>query len=258
MFQLFKPNPNKFKSYRKEALERWLNDTRRIRVKTEDDCESAFECDWQNQFKPVDANSTIHFSIFCSIADWNTNITDYLDDKRFDKLNLLNTGDSEILYRYYSRILLTTSEIMTDFQDMLSILRHGQLIKNQQLRNEKSTSRILLDKYTSPGNTNNLFNYINKICKHKATNIHGCNHHLKIVFEDYNNNQNTRTIRINNIERYFPRDANQTPIEPEVIEMMSLKRILDTIIGGYKVVDEEFKSDIPRFETFSELYKGNI
>lgn len=172
-----------FKIIREAALNSWLTETKRQRKNETDEYIESFECRWQTGIEqPI--NETDHYSIFCSIGDWNTNLTDYLTDDRFDHFNFLIEENKDVLFRQYTKILLTASEIMTDFQDILSTFREGKLLTDYEFRDENINSRKELDKKSKIGETQRFFTFINNICKHKINNIHICNHHLNIHFED--------------------------------------------------------------------------
>lgn len=248
----------KYKSIRETALSTWLSGTGRQRSDETDDYSSSFECHWQNKFKDTFDDKDPHYSIFCSIGDWNTNITDYLTDLRFDDLNFSNEEDKDILFRQYTKIFLTFSEIMTDFQDILSTFRQGRLLKEQELNDEKKKSRKKLDEKSSEGNTQSFFKFINNICKHKINNIHFCNHHLFINFADSNSpSLSSNTIRINNLNQFIPKNPTETPRKiADTIEIPKLIDIINTILKGYQIVDEEFRSDPAKFQILCCLYEG--
>jgi hypothetical protein len=247
----------KFKIVRESILEQWLRGTKRQRKNETDDYTQSFECRWQTCFGQL-KNEDDHYSIFCSIGDWNTNLTDYLTDLRFDELNLTEEPHKDILFRHYTKILLAASEILTDFQDMLSTFRAGKLLTDTELNNEKTASRQELDKKSNPGDTQRIFTFINNICKHKINNIHICNHHLKIHFADSGvASDSSNTIRINNVDLFIPKNPNTDPQKTaDTIEMPPLPYIIDTIIKGYQIVDETFNADKNKFEKLCTLYKG--
>lgn len=247
----------KFRIVRECILQQWLTETKRQRRNETDDYSQSFECSWQTCFGQSKKEDD-HYSIFCSIGDWNTNLTDYLTDLRFDNLDLTEEVDKDILFRQYTKILLAASEMLTDFQDTLSTFRVGKLLTDAELSNEKSASRQELDKKSKSGSTQRLFTFINNICKHKINNIHICNHHLNIHFADTATAAaSPNTIRINNVDLFIPKDPNTPPQKiADTIEMPPLHYIIDTIIKGYQIVDEAFQADKSRFEKLCDLYKG--
>ncbi len=116
---------HKFENIRYNSLVYWLKQTKR-NISIQEQYANSFECDWQNQFLPIDP-SKMHFSVFCSMGDWNTNITDHLEDVRYDEHLFSSEDDKDVLFRYYTRLFLLVSEILTDFQDVLTVFRFGRL-----------------------------------------------------------------------------------------------------------------------------------
>src|ERR1700678_3058593 len=97
-----------FKNVREQALNYWLEQTGRQRQEMSE--LFVTECNWQNKFQVPDPDNGVHYSIFCSMGDWNTNITDMLEDTRYDELDLADLCDAGILFRYYTRFFLVVSE----------------------------------------------------------------------------------------------------------------------------------------------------
>src|SRR5687768_9394412 len=105
----------KYGFIRKAALRYWMQETGRVRNKAgNDELYGSFECRWQNGFEEP-SDSEIHYSIFCSLGEFNTNMTDLLVDDRFDEYDFEVQDQADVLFRQYSRINLTASEILTDF-----------------------------------------------------------------------------------------------------------------------------------------------
>jgi hypothetical protein len=146
---------------------------------------------------------------------------------RYDGLDFTAEQDKDVLFRHYTKILLTVSEIMTDFQDMLSTFRVGRLLTDAELGSEKGASRQELDKYSGQGNTQRLFTFINNICKHKINNIHVCNHYLHIHFADSGTaSASGNTIRINNVNQFIPKNPADKPQKTTHIVASSLSSSL--------------------------------
>ena len=244
-----------FKTVRKAALEKWLHQTKRIRKDTTDDYSQSYECDWQTWYRTKPETDKSHYSVFCSIGDWNTSITDYLSDERFDHCDMGKDGDKDILYRHFMMLFLITSEILTDFQDLLSVF-NGQMRTNAILRNERTASRNLLSSLAAPNFIQNLFDYINKVGKHKVNNLHVCNHHLHIHFDDEGNCPSQKAITVSTINIYFPNLPNGPIPEPDTVSIPTLDSVIDTIINGYKIIDQQFRNNDPKYKTLCGLYVG--
>lgn len=164
----------KFKEIRLKTLENWNNSLNRTREEGDlsDNYSKSEWCNIQNEF----TEKGHHCSFICSINDWLDNISDMLYDNRFDKLT---DEDYEILFRYYTRILLVVSEIIEDF-----VCLNKNILKLKD-KNESSRSieHMILDEYE----LKNISDFINSVCKHKTQNqnFHINNHHLVIEFEDF-------------------------------------------------------------------------
>ncbi len=194
----------KFRTIRKNALTKWLSESGR-KFKTTDNTADAFECSWQD---PAANNGFNHISIFCSIGEFASHLTDLLRDYRYDNYEFDKSNEiNEVLYRFYARILIITSEVITDLQD-LWILAHYELttkqyngldikIKRKYQDNARNAMSIRSDQL------NNLFDYINRACKHKTQNLHICNNHIQYHFEDCKNTTGIRkSIKIGNIKSF--------------------------------------------------------
>ena len=138
-----------------------------------------YECQWQQknwELHEKTKEKENHVSIFCSLNNWASHITDMLMDTQFDNVILypdlieekmfddekgekvdIDTYDHQKLSRHYGRFLLVVSELIVDFGDIAK-----QLGKNDY------------SDYYSKGN---IFNYsavrgfINNVFKHKTTNF---------------------------------------------------------------------------------------
>ena len=90
---------NTYKEIRLNAKSHWHAVTKRRRNKTQmnDDINNAFECNWQRDLVPPDK----HASIFCSIGEWATSITDFLHDSRFDDYTFSSERQRLALFRHY-------------------------------------------------------------------------------------------------------------------------------------------------------------
>jgi hypothetical protein len=129
-----------------------------------------------------------HCSFICSLNDWLDNISDLLYDNRFDELT---EDDYDVLFRYYTRILLLVSEVIEDF-----------VMLNKQILNftgKKDASRDLEKETLTENELKNLSEFINSVCKHKTenNNLHVHNHHLSIEFTDFGSIEHDNQICIN-------------------------------------------------------------
>lgn len=222
-----------YKSIRENSLSIWLENSKRIRG-INDDFSQSMECEWQNELVPKE----YHSSLFCSIAEWSTNVTDLLEDTTYDQLRFDNMDNRQKLFRHYTRILLIASEILTDFQDLIiftSKFKGSIKDKNIKAKSKLNYSEI---EFTCQ----NLFDYINNICKHKVGNkpiglikYHLCNHHIDYQFKDNPNFERTmNTLKVKNIKT--------KKLKPNMkIEVPKLDEIIYQILHGYKAVDKSLK-----------------
>ena len=244
-----------FGPVRESALGFWLSATKREKFSYSDGLHMSFECNWQNNFTNAEEIAVNHCSIFCSMGEWNTLVTDILDDKRLDGLNIEHPANSDALFRFYTKLFLVFSEIMTDFQDVLNILRTGSFDFPKRIENE--ISRKMLSAYLgSEDELQNWFEFVNNICKHKTKNIHLCNHHIKYSFEDGDNVcDKDNFIHLYNVKNYILDYQSMKNIKRlDTVYVPSLQKILSIIILGYQKVDEEFRKDAERFGRFRELF----
>ena len=213
----------KFREVRLKAQKHWLSSTQRKRY-INDVVYSAFECHWQNNY----VSTGMHNSFFCSMGEWNTHITDLLFENNYDSYDFVTPRYNKALFRFYTRFLLVTSEIMTDFQDFIM---HIKKIKQDDARN-------LLDRTVPVFTTQELFDYINNICKHKHGDpakskhhkYHRINHHIDYYFRDSYVRPTFPVININNYKSI-------TLTGKEQVEVPKLIDIIDQIIWGYGIID---------------------
>lgn len=157
----------------------WASQTGRI-IKGDDGADlltdnfvGAYECNWQDNYPGG------HVNLFCSLGDWACNLTDLLKDDRFDNFNLENEEEAIVMFRFYTRIMLVISELLTDFQDMYL---HSINLKPRSQNNP--IARKFFFPNETPDRITKVLGYINSTCKHKAQHIHICNDHLPIHFQD--------------------------------------------------------------------------
>jgi hypothetical protein len=232
-----------FRDTRKVELKKWLDITgRRISQKKldSDNFQNAYECKWQ------DSNEVGHVNLFCSLGDWACNVTDLLRDDRFDKLGFGGEG-GDILFRHYTRIMLIISEILTDFQD---IYLHVEDIPIRPAGKEKTDKARRF--YFPKGKEDNItmiLGYINTVCKHKTQNLHICNNHATIFFEDYSALSETlnKVISI--------RDRKMAPGK-NIILVPRLSFLIDTVLQCYKVLDEYFAKNPDKYLRLCKKFAG--
>lgn len=249
-----------YSTIRKSALKHWQFCSKRV-FKVTDNFSDSIECTWQNAASDLGYN---HISIFCSIGQFGSHITDLLRDHRFDKYEYDQSEEiNELIFRYYTRILLIASEIFTDFQDLYIIadkkLTTKQLGGTQKttLRNYQDSARQNLANGTK--NIEDLLDFINKICKHKTSNFHICNHHIKYLFEDFHKNikSKKKRIELGNINQFTSYDDETLTKhnKPSFIVVPRLTFVIDLISDGYKVLDGLFNNDKTKFEFICKHYE---
>lgn len=242
----------KFKDIRTKALAIWLKESGR-KFKVTDNTSNAFECTWQN---PALDNGFNHISIFCSLAEFSSHITDLLRDYRYDKYEYNKSENiNEVLFRYYSRILLITSEIITDLQDIWILSNYEISTKEYNglnIKTKREYQDIAREQMSIKENElNKLFNYINRICKHKTQNLHICNNHIKYHFEDFKSSNGVRkSINIGNIRNYIAYDKTtfEKQTKPTTLIVPKLEYIITQIINCYIVVNNLFADHHTKFE----------
>lgn len=178
----------KFKEIRTEAFSYWLTELGRTRSAGElsDNYKDSYLCKWQNEL----TDEGRHCSFLCSIADWLDNFSDLLDDQRYDGLD---EGDSEVLFRFYTKIMLMASEILEDF-----VYLHGRI---KDIKKKNAIGKDLEQYGFRAGELEQLSNFINSVCKHKTEreNYHVHNHHLKHEFVDFGASAHENQIRIGSL-----------------------------------------------------------
>ena len=212
---------NTFKEIRLNAKSHWNTVTKRKRNKTQmnDDINNAFECNWQRDLVPPDK----HASIFCSIGEWATSITDFLHDSRFDNYTFSSERQRLALFRHYTRFFLIASEILVDFEDMI---KHF----NDKLKDVRAYLKDNALSYSF----DEIMGYINNVCKHKFGNLkcdakyHLCNHHIDYVFIDSKTfAPNRKNIRVANLKSH----------KGSKIEVPALIEVINQILYCYQRLD---------------------
>ncbi|MCL4876243.1 MAG: hypothetical protein KJ064_06280 [Anaerolineae bacterium] len=237
-------NNNTLGKIRKEALHHWLESTNRKVVFYPDAKLPPYEITLDTiilpdmlksgivtdifyespecKYQTADGVEDFHVSYFCSIGDWASNITDMLLDDRYDNLDYDSEEDLACtIFRYYTRMLLLVSEMVEDFTDLLC---HLDIHRGIRKKDKKIYRRMF-------GNiTPDLMGYINTVCKHKYENVHACNHHLSLYFEDSNQPTNFK----NPIKLGL---SSGHTSQPDGIIVPKLGDILAIVINGYRILD---------------------
>jgi len=193
----------------------------------------SFECKWQDR-------ATLelgyeHISIFCSLGEWASNISDILNDASRDRCDFLNDEHRQALFRYYTRFFLVVSEMLSDFEE---IVQKTQSLQSKKARDFLSGKR---------GEVHSLVGFVNTVCKHKVKSLHRCNHHLPIWFEDCSESHSfTRPISIGNL------DFDQA----DGILVPKLSCFIDVILHCYARLDDLFEKETDRFRIICNEYNG--
>jgi len=237
----------RFYEFRIDALNYWIDNTNRVitdkysNIKN-DDLVATFECKWQNK------STHGHVSIFCSLGEWASNITDILKDESLDKCYFEDLEESHLLYRHFTRLLLVVSEMLTDFQDIYMMSR-GLDPNNYKDRKKAAPRKFLfgineidIDPLTE------ILGFTNNVCKHKTQHIHKCNHHLDIYFHD-----DPATDKFD-MEQYIHSKKLDFTQGKAGIVMPKLRFILYTVILCYKKLDDYFNKDEVAFDKICTVY----
>lgn len=224
-----------FHSVRKQALQTWAGFTKR-RITDEfgellsDDFAGAYECKWQK------AHEGRHVNLFCSLGEWGSNITDLLKDSRFDYLDLTSEKDAKVVFRYYTRLMLVVSEMMTDFQDIYKCLEELPA----KAKESNTAARDFYSQYHGKAIYQNVFTFINSVCKHKTGNLHSCNNHLPIYFEDAGN--------VAPATDYISLEKYEAEKKYTGILMPKLMVLINLLTASYHLLDVQFTKEPKKFE----------
>jgi len=197
-----------------------------------------YECKWQQNSWGIHGDNW-HTPHFCSLGEWASNVTDMLDDRRFDKFTFQDDKDKALLYRHYTRFMLVILEMINDFVDMLILVELSTASKTQR---KNSLSSVI--------DVNELTNLINSLCKHKAdkrdeNHIHFHNHHLLLWFEDLGQQHPFKSP----ISRQKP-----IQVQPDGILIPSIVILTQLIIDGYETLDILFRDEPTKFSVFTAKY----
>jgi hypothetical protein len=212
-----------FGPIRLAAVEKWQADSSRDCSSVTECYDESYECRWQ--YRATDDGTFSHISIFCSLADWSCNISDTLTDARYDGLDLSNPDDLDTLARFYTRFLMVVAEVFSDLEAIMDACT-----AKRDARDRLSATK---------GWINQFHCFVNRACKHKFKNLHVCNHHLPLCFDDlstpcgYSNPICIGHVDIENA------DAVQFP---------ALSDVTDAIIHAYKTIDALFDDEPAAFK----------
>jgi hypothetical protein len=128
-------------------------------------------------------------------------------------------------------------------------------------RNDKNASRELLSKYSGQVTfVQDLFTFMNKVMKHKARNLHLCNHHMTYCFADGGAAcSGPDAIEVGNVDQFIsPKRSTPTQRKGKRVVIPKLDDILTAVLNGYRILDEEFRADKVRFEQFRQNFQKEI
>ena len=246
--------PNSFGRAREKSLKAWLNGTSRqlVRINSRqsiffdvDIFHKSFECRWQGRAGKAAKKNDWHVPHFCSLGEWASGITDLLLQEHLDDLcfsfgaNLREEDKllNNMLWRQYTRILLLVEQICGDL-----ISLHREVTGETASSIRKKLSKIITQEQ--------LFGFINNVCKHKDGNkskgqgFHSHNHHLPLYFLDSNSQCNFK----NAYSILKVSHANNST--PDGIVVPKLIDIIQTLVESYESVDLIFKNSHVEFDNF--------
>lgn len=227
----------KFRDIRLTAVEQWYTGLHRTRREGSysDDYSDSLLCEWQKKCLDDDK----HCSLLCSLGDWLDNISDQLLIKELDDLD--ETGDIEALFRLYTRIMLTVSEIVEDF-----VTVHKQITG---IQGKTEAGNDLISGVLPTGELKRLSGYINSLTKHKTEhdNLHVHNHHQQKEFEDFGATPHDNQVSINNL-------AWKTMNKDTTILVPSLGYLVDLVIKLNQCFDNQLQTRAGYLDRLNQLY----
>lgn len=227
-----------FGSIRIAAWEQWQSGLNRSRAADEltDDYGDSQLCQWQRDCN--DNANGLHCSFYCSLGDWLNNISDELTDPRFDALT---ENDHQILFRYYTRILKLVSEVMEDFTVLHA---HVKGYKKSGRIDRATAGKCFSELQFEDGELQILSNFINSVTKHKSEgrNLHVCNHHLKVVFEDFSASGNSNQISLDK-QDWDNVDGKTTILMPSLNYLVGVVARLHETLGVW-LENKEYKVEL--------------
>ena len=231
MEELFEDFDFIFGPIRLVSLDYWKDESHRTTDAINDDITASIECKWQDR-ATLECGYE-HISIFCSLGDWASNISDLLKEESYDFYSFIDEEASQALYRYYTRFLLVASEIISDFEEIVRIVNDSDVKRSRNFLSRRD------------GEVDSLLGFINSVCKHKVRKIHRCNHHLPIWFLDCD--------RENPYEKPISLSVLNLS-DPDSILIPRLIDLLDIILDGYQRIDTLFESDEVKFAAICQQY----
>ena len=221
--------PDLFGPIRAAAVQRWETGAQRNCNSITECYDESFECRWQ--YRATDDGPYSHISIFCSLADWSCNISDTLTDPRYDDLDLSGDEDGETLARFYTRFLMMVAETFSDLEAIMNYCTG-----NKDGRDQLSASARWVDRFHC---------FVNRACKHKFNNLHLCNHHLPLCFDDLTDPCGfTTPISIANVDIQNA-DALQFP---------ALTDVIDAVIHAYHTINQYFDDHPDAFDRLCQHF----
>lgn len=235
-----------FEEIRKNALQQWNEGLNRSRDdgRFSDDFSESEICKIQNEC----AVNNFHCSFLCSLGDWMNNVSDILYDDRFDGLT---EKDWEVLFRYYTRLLLIISEIIEDFV-IFNAQVNGYSGKGMKELSSKDIEQDNLD----DGELKRLSNFINSVCKHKleGNNLHVHNHHLMVDFVDFGGIQAQNQIYVDH-QDWKAVDVNTTILMPSLFYFIDIVVRVHNKIFSFINENDKYKQKM--FELYNDEWVEN-
>jgi len=221
--------PELFGPIRQAAVARWESGSQRTCTSIAECYDESYECRWQH--RATDDGPFSHISIFCSLADWSCNISDTLTDPRYDNLDLTDIDDQEVLARFFTRFLMVVAETFSDLEAIMNYCTG-----RRDARDLLSSSNRWVDRFHC---------FANRVCKHKFNNLHVCNHHIPLCFDDLADPcAFTTPICIAHLDIQNA-DALQFP---------SLIVVIDAVNFGYQTINQFFDDHPDAFDRLCQHF----
>jgi len=218
-----------FADCRQRALDQWKMNTNHG---NEVDRHATYGCQWQGRC------GSNHISLFCGITDWAENVTESLNDDRFDIHDFGDgtTASDRIISRFYDRLFIIAAELLSDLEHIVHLVdRTNPKDQTQQgIAREKISMTLPGDRYFVRA----FQDFTNNVAKHKATAGHRCDHHLPRVFEDsgvMHGIRNAVTLTNCGIGKTY--DHNKAATQRGCIQYPKLSLVVNGVIDAYQKLD---------------------